>query len=65
MMNQWWAINGGYGGKTKKTREIWAVRKEGQAGRNGNSRRCGRGNMFKSRGQHESAGLGTTDIMAF
>lgn len=23
------------------------------------------GNMIKSRGQHESAGLGTTDIMAF
>lgn len=40
------------------------LEKKGEPGGNGNSSRGGK-KMIKSRGQHESAGLGTTDIMTF
>lgn len=43
------------------------LEKKGEPGRNGNSSRGKKKkkHMIKSRGQHESAGLGTTDIMTF
>lgn len=54
--------------REERLRKHWKseqLEKGGEAGRNRNSSRGGKKNMIRSRGQHESARIGTTDTMTF